>query len=164
MQFLGQLVVDGNRLVSLFMCQNDPGCCDEWDPGAGGNAAFVFETGGALELLEPPADGETALEGTWGASLSDAEVAEADVPEFGSAYDVARERATDRRQVLGMLGGQPAWIQADETPSCDACAQPMRFVAQLEEGPDYRTAMNFGSGSAYVFRCDCDAAKLLWQQ
>ena len=29
----------------------------------------------------------------------------------------------------------------------------MRFVAQLEEGPDHRTAMNFGGGVGYLFDC-----------
>ena len=42
----------------------------------------------------------------------------------------------------------------------------MRFLAQLEEGPDWRTEMNFGGGGCgYVFDCTCrsGSAKLLWQ-
>ena len=42
----------------------------------------------------------------------------------------------------------------------------MQMVAQLEEGPENRTGMNFGGrGSAYVFRCGCahGSAKMLWQ-
>lgn len=30
MQFLGKLSV-GDRIEQIFMCQNDPGLCDEWD-------------------------------------------------------------------------------------------------------------------------------------
>ena len=49
MQFLAQVRVDDVEpdaagLLSIFMCQNDPGLCEEWDPVAGGNRAFVFGT------------------------------------------------------------------------------------------------------------------------
>ena len=68
----------------------------------------------------------------------------------------------------GQIGGEPSWVQNEETPDCDACGKPMQLAAQLEEGPDHRTAMNFGSGSGcgYVFRCGCSQpalGKLLWQ-
>ena len=67
--------------------------------------------------------------------------------------------------MLGQLAGAPSWLQGDETPVCAACQNRMRFVAQLEEGPDHNTAMNFGGGCAYVFDCSCGAAtgKMLWQ-
>jgi hypothetical protein len=41
----------------------------------------------------------------------------------------------------------------------------MPFVAQLEEGPDRRTAMNFGdTGNGYAFACaPCGQALFLWQ-
>ena len=69
--------------------------------------------------------------------------------------DNARENwKGNKRDVLGQLYGEPSWIQGDETPECDCCNKPMRFVAQLEEGPDHRTAMNFGGGGvAYLFDC-----------
>jgi hypothetical protein len=81
-------------------------------------------------------------------------------------YDKARENwKGNRREVLGQLYGKASWIQGDETPACDCCKKPMRFVAQLEEGPDYRTAMNFGGcGVAYIFDCkEGKSAKFLWQ-
>jgi uncharacterized protein YecT (DUF1311 family) len=41
MQFLGQLRLknqfDGEPLLLLFMCQNNPSLCDEWDANADGN-------------------------------------------------------------------------------------------------------------------------------
>jgi hypothetical protein len=42
--------------------------------------------------------------------------------------------------VLGQLGGQPKWLQYDETPGGPECVKPMSFVVLLEEGHDYRTA------------------------
>jgi hypothetical protein len=70
------------------------------------------------------------------------------------------------RQILGHIGGEPSWIQGDQTPTCDNCGSNMIFVAQLEEGPDRATEMNFGgAGCAYVFRCSCGqpSGKFLWQ-
>jgi len=85
-------------------------------------------------------------------------------------YDEARDawcesNGTGGRKILGQVGGEPAWIQGDEQPACDACDAPMDFVAQLEEGPDAGTAMNFGGRCAYVYRCTCGAGqpKMLWQ-
>ena len=41
----------------------------------------------------------------------------------------------------------------------------MRFVAQLEEGPDHITAMNSsGGGAAYLFDCkEGKTTKFLWK-
>lgn len=72
----------------------------------------------------------------------------------GDSYDDARDDyPSHRRDVLGHISDRPEWIQGDETPKCDCCGQTMRFVAQLEEGPDYETAMNFGGGCGYLFDC-----------
>lgn len=163
MQFLGQLLLP-EGLMALFMCQNDPGMCDEWDANAGGTAAFVVDPTEPLVTLDAPSEGETTLGASWGAKVLEVEVSPEDIEEYGSAYDVAREAQPSGRQVLGVLGGEPPWIQGDETPVCDGCDERMQPVALLEEGPDHTTAMNFGGGCAYVFRCDCGSAKLLWQQ
>lgn len=66
---------------------------------------------------------------------------------------------------MGFIGRAPDCLHADETPSCNSCAKKMGFVAQLDEGQDHRTGMNFGGGGcAYLFACDdCDEAKILWQ-
>ncbi len=163
MQFLGQLRLEGDRLLLLFMCQNDPGMCDEWDAEAGGNAALIVSTEGTLEPLPPPAEGEHTLGATWGAREATVTVDAAEIEEFMTAYDVARDRQ-EGRAVLGALGGDPAWVQGDETPSCEHCASPMTLAAQLEEGPNMETCMNFGGGVAFAFTCGCGRAKLLWQQ
>jgi hypothetical protein len=164
MQFQGQLRTgahDGDDLLLLFMCQSDPGMCDEWDANGGGNKVVAVRAAGAV--LAKPADKEIGLRPTSYAATI--------VTVAGEDYDTARSEWSQssgkgQRQVLGQIGGRPAWLQGEEIPSCDACSEPMSFVAQLEEGPDARTAMNFGGGGcAYVYRCMCsdNQAKMLWQ-
>lgn len=162
MQFLGQLgQPQVERLMLLFLCQNEPGACEDWDADRGANAVILVEEGG-LVLAQPPIEGDVQRNICHGvASLS------VDALDYGHAIDAWRESHPDRaRHILGKLGGSPYWLQHDETPNCDNCDQPMHFVAQLEEGPEAATAMNFAVGCAYVFDCECSgspSAKLLWQ-
>lgn len=158
MMFLAHLP-SAEGAVAVFMCQNDPGLCQEWDPAFGGNAAYVFT--GALVAAVVPAAGETRL-----AEVSALETSDVDA----AGYTTAREgwaAATGRsvREALGKLGGAPEWIQGDETPVCPGCGAPMDFGVQLEEGRDPRTGMNFGGGGCgYVFACGpCERAAFLWQ-
>ena len=67
------------------------------------------------------------------------------------------------------LGGDPDWVQDEDTPVCDCCGQPMSFVAQIDSiehqnrlNPLSRPALGekdymFGDvGMLYVFYCfDC---------
>jgi hypothetical protein len=161
MQFLGQVrIPEEPKLVLLFMCQNEPGLCGEWEPDGGGNRAIVVSTHGLAEV-QPPGGGVTVREARYGAR----EVASS----LGS-YDEARDAWSKEpgrrgRDVLGQILGTPGWVQADETPTCGACGKAMRFLAQLEQGPDSKAEMNFGGGCAYVFDCPCSqhSARLLWQ-
>ena len=166
MQFLGRISVPADesresRFVQIFMCQNDPGCCNEWDPAAGGNFVLVTPSA-AIEAVEVPQTGLTLRETTYGAMI-----VSLSTPDYESArreWSAANARPT--REVLGQIFGAPAWIQGDETPTCADCGRSMEFLAQLEEGPDWRTEMNFGGGGcAYVFECSCGSSigKLLWQ-
>ena len=159
MQFLGKLVTD-KGIEQIFMCQNDPGLCEEWDSNRGGNKVIVT-TAGELEFVQPPEGDDTTRETSYGSAIVECE---------SNDYDEARKiwaenNGVSPRQVLGQIYGNPSWIQGDETPTCDTCKKPMRFVAQLEEGPDWETEMNFGGGGcAYLFDCSCDfSAKFLWQ-
>jgi hypothetical protein len=128
---------------------------------AGGNCAIVVPTG-TLAEVQAPEGGVTMRETRYGARQVTSPL---------NDYDAAREawcKESGRkgREVLGQILGTPTWIQADETPKCDACAKPMRFLAQLEQGPEWKTEMNFGGGGcAYVFDCSCaeHSAKFLWQ-
>ncbi|GLQ98779.1 hypothetical protein [Dyella mobilis] len=164
MQFLGQLRSGealGDRLLLLFECQNRPGLCDDWDADGGGNAVMVVATE-SPQLVQAPPVGETTRPIRHGASVVRVEAGN---------YDQARQQWASQagkaaRDVLGQLGGEPSWIQGDETPSCNTCGERMAFVAQLEEGPEARSAMNFGGGGcAYLFQCGgCEtSAKMLWQ-
>lgn len=76
------------------------------------------------------------------------------------------EKNKDVSNVVGVYGGQPAWIQYPEVPKCNHCKKKMRFVAQLEEGLYNMPIANFGfGGCGYVFDCPCseDSTKLVWQ-
>lgn len=159
MQFLGKLAVN-ERIEQIFMCQNDPGLCEEWDANGGANAV-VITTAKERESVRPPEGGVTTKSTSYSAVVVDFE---------SDNYDEARRQwARDNnvslRQVLGKMFGAPSWLQGDETPRCDTCQKPMRFVAQLEQGPDSQDEMNFGGGGcAYLFDCVCDSsAKFLWQ-
>ncbi|VVP44542.1 DUF1963 domain-containing protein [Pseudomonas fluorescens] len=166
MQFLGQIALDDRdvkRLALVFMCQDDPGMCDEWDASSGGNRVIVVAAADdAWQLAELPEGDSLVRDTVYGARLEDVD---------SGGYDDASQQWAQKnhcspRQILGQLEGEPSWIQPDETPTCDLCGNNMKFIAQLEQGPDHRTEMNFGGGgSAYVFRCSCiqHTAKFLWQ-
>ncbi|KJS63329.1 hypothetical protein VM95_03810 [Streptomyces rubellomurinus] len=183
MQFLAQVLLDdlgrhtgqgaaeGRDVLALFMCQNDPGMCEEWDPQAGGNRALLFPTA-ALQPIPVPTldedededdDREPILLGAVSAIAYEEPSTAAD---YGQACkDWASRPGRTQLDVLGQLGGRPAWLQNDETPACPACAGEMPLVVQLEEGRDHATAMNFGGrGEAYAFACEpCAQAVFLWQ-
>jgi uncharacterized protein YwqG len=75
------------------------------------------------------------------------------------------------------LGGEPDWIQGDETPNCSSCGQPMVFVGQIdsiehdnEHNPLRRDCLGhqdymFGDvGMIYVFFCfECGNSRSLEQ-
>lgn len=144
MQFLAHLPL-GIGVVAVFFCQNDPGMCDDWDATGGANQACLFT--GELSRATVPDEGETLL----------------------SAVTALRCRPADMptgEPVLGRLGGEPDWLQSDETPGCPRCTARMTFTAELEEGHDFTTSANFGGGGrGYVFTCSpCSEASFLWQR
>ena len=154
MQYLGRIKTDLG-LEQIFMCQNDPGMCEEWEADAGGNRVIIVGNGQLRQFS--PQDTETGLRRTaYGAKIIGVEA-------DGYSGAIASTQAPDRA-ILGCLGGEPEWWQGNQTPDCVCCGKPMRFVAQLEEGPDHRTAMNFGGGIGYLFDCPVGrTGKFLWQ-
>jgi hypothetical protein len=154
MQFLAQVPLTEKERGLVFMCQNQPGLCDEWAPDAGGNAVIVVPVESPV-AIQPPSQGETTLpfQMDLGVLL------------YEQAYEAALRDPALKRSVLGKLYGTPDWIQADETPLCNACGAAMRFVGQFEQATDGKAEMNFGGGLAYLFSCSCTStsAKFLWQ-
>jgi hypothetical protein len=169
MCFLGQIPHE-QHLLSVFMCDNNPGMCEQWDPEAGGNTVIASPVDGGLELVDPPSEGETLLwkmdNGTkshpsWGATTKTVEVDDDELDEDDDAYMQASEDGDF--EDIGYLGGDPSWIQGEETPSCASCNKPMTFVAGINEGPD-EGPINLGdAGMGYVFACACGQARFLWQ-
>lgn len=145
LQYQGKIKTDiGYELIFMYNC-------DDW-----GSSPVIIVDSENLEFYHPQ-DSEMALRQTeYGAKIVNADEED---------YDTARENwEGNRRLVLGQLYGEPSWIQGDETPKCDCCNKKMRFVAQLEEGPDHNTDMNFGGGCGYLFDCkEGKTAKFLSQ-
>ncbi|MER7957115.1 hypothetical protein [Streptomyces sp. NPDC096030] len=76
------------------------GMCEEWDPVAGGNRAYVFPAEGLLPATAP-AVGETRLDKV---SVLVARPVEAET--YGEEDTFG---PVDGKEVLGQLGGQPYW-------------------------------------------------------
>ena len=163
--FLGQINLAETQIESLagrrqtlllFQCANNPGMCDDWDPDAGGNAAVLVRDG--KKSIKPPKLGETTSDQEIFVQLVayDASVCiETDDDNYVTIFE-------SEEGIVGKTGGNPVWIQDDETPSCE-CGQIMRFVAIIEEC----SVSNFGGGGAgYAFVCEAckSSAKFLWQQ
>lgn len=134
---------NANRYLLVFQCQANPGMCDDWDPDAGANSVLIISTSDPLQF-----------EGAGELSVGDADIASGN--DFADFMDANPD-------CVGLCGGSPVWIQADETPTCD-CGTTMKFIAQVDEvaHPDF----NFGGGGgcSYIFQCpDCEKAKFLWQ-
>ncbi|NII39999.1 hypothetical protein E9228_000618 [Curtobacterium flaccumfaciens] len=154
MQFTAQIEHEGT-LVSVFVCQFDPGTCASWEADSGANAAFVFR-GRDLRLAEYPAsphgdpdDPEPAwppvTDDEYLLGLAAATTPSDEDEQLGVPDDV---------WFAGQYGGEPDWIQDDETPD------GLRFVASIESGP---LEFDFGDGGcAYVFS-DGQRAAVLWQ-
>ncbi|WP_058726437.1 DUF1963 domain-containing protein [Curtobacterium luteum] len=155
MQFTAQIEHRGT-LVSVFVCQFDPGSCDSWDADSGANAAFVFSGRDLVSADRPvsphgdPDDPDPAYPPLLADSmlLGTAPVTDAGDDTVSAALDAAGA------VVAGQYGGEPDWLQEDETPA------GLAFVASIESGP---LGFDFGdAGRAYVFS-DGVRAAVLWQ-
>lgn len=170
MQFVAQIELSQTekdaRLLSIFMCNHAADDCSTGSPDSGANRAFVF-TGPLHPVAEPDdADPEDdVVMDACAARLVEVD-ASAEQPEydFDVEYDLARrlwwKQNPDRSEdLLGQLGGEPSWCQAEDTPHCLSCSRPMALAAQLSEH-----GANFGTGEAYAFHCPtCATATFQWQ-
>ncbi|MEU7415323.1 YwqG family protein [Streptomyces antibioticus] len=169
LQFFAHLPVE-DGVLSVFVCQNDPGACEFWDATSSANRVHLFPR----EELQPvavPETGVTLLPVTSAirnhvVTLDPEEVDDHDDDDDDDdlapdPYDLARsgwkrepeERFGKQREVLGSLGGSPSYLEDDRVPACRSCTRSMEFAAHLEEGISARTAMNLGGQLGYVFVC-----------
>ncbi|WP_331769335.1 hypothetical protein OG948_36770 (plasmid) [Embleya sp. NBC_00888] len=163
LQFFAHLPVE-DGVLSVFVCQNDPGACESWDATSGANRVYLFPRE-ELQPVDVPATGMTLLPATSAirthvVTLDPAE--DDDHDELApDAYDLARsgwkrepdERFGRQREVLGSLGGSPSYLEDDRLPACPSCTGTMEFAAHLEEGFSAQSAMNLGGRLGYVFVC-----------
>ena len=163
LQFFAHLPVE-DGVLSVFLCQNDPGACEFWDASSSANRVYLFPR----EELRPVAVPEAGLTLLPATSAIRTHVVTID-PEDAcdeegiepDAYDLARsgwkwepeERFGKQREVLGSLGGSPSYLEDDRLPVCPSCTGTMEFAAHLEEGIARETSMNLGGQLGYVFVC-----------
>ncbi|KOV18740.1 hypothetical protein ADK90_20025 [Streptomyces sp. XY413] len=163
LQFFAHLPVE-DGVLSVFLCQNDPGACEFWDVSSSANRVHLFPR----EELRPvavPEAGLTLLPATSAIRTHVVTIDREDAcDEEGiepDAYDLARsgwkrepeDRFGKEREVLGSLGGSPSYLEDDRLPVCPSCTGTMEFAAHLEEGTTRETAMNLGGQLGYVFVC-----------
>lgn len=124
--------------IAVFQCGETE--CEPWDPARGGNRVLLLgESDLAAEPPKPPAGCEHARP----QSIAYGK------PRF--ELDPEKEEVEEQPDGNSKLGGFPGWVQHPEVPTCDACAKPMRFVAQLAGN---EAGMNFGDvGVGYLFIC-----------
>ncbi|MEX0171437.1 hypothetical protein [Streptomyces sp. LMG1-1-1.1] len=163
LQFFAHLPVE-DGVLSVFVCQNEPGACEFWDATAGANRVCLFFREG-LRPVAVPETGVTLLPATSAIRTHvvtlDPEVNDDHAEVAPDAYDLARsgwkrgpeETFGKQREVLGSLGGSPSYLEDDRLPTCPSCTGAMEFAAHLEEGISARTAMNLGGQLGYVFIC-----------
>ncbi|MEU9088143.1 hypothetical protein [Streptomyces sp. NPDC048357] len=166
LQFFAHLPVE-DGVLSVFVCQNDPGACEFWDASSGANRVYLFPREG-LQPVAVPEAGVTLLPTTSAIRThvvtldpEDTDDHDDDDELVPDAYDLARsgwkrepeERFGKQREVLGSLAGSPSYLEDDRLPACPSCAGTMEFAAHLEEGISSQTAMNLGGQLGYVFVC-----------
>ncbi|MCM2393911.1 YwqG family protein [Streptomyces albipurpureus] len=162
LQFFAHLHVEYG-VLSVFVCQNDPGACEFWDAASGANRVYLFPREGLRPVVVPEM-GVTLLPATSAirTHVVTLDPEEDDHDELApDPYDLARsgwkrepeERFGKQREVLGSLGGSPSYLEDDRLPSCPSCTGATEFAAHLEEGISTQTAMNLGGQLGYVFVC-----------
>ncbi|WP_333732729.1 hypothetical protein [Streptomyces sp. IBSBF 3010] len=161
LRFFAHLPVE-DGVLSVFVCQNDPGMCEFWAAGSGANRVHLFPREG-LRPVAVPETGVTVLPVVSAIRTQVVTVDPEDCDEDAEpdAYDLGRagwrrepgERFGKQREVLGSLGGSPSYLEYDRVPACPSCSVAMEFAAHLEEGITREAAMNLGGQLGYVFVC-----------
>lgn len=135
MTFIGQFRLDTDnevRLAYLFMS----GCEGSWEPDGGENAVIIQPDGRVPDFIAV----EALHEG----------------PALPREDHLPVEQPVDDDEPWEFLGGEPVWLQFDETPG-----PGWRLIAQLTD----RLGHNFGDGGVgYAFISpDGAEGRFLWQ-
>lgn len=134
------------RMLNVFQCNHDPGMCENWEGGAGGNACFVVEPEDLLRGLseQPGDDPEIEFEATiaeWetqedGISPEDAQLF-FPAPDHNSNHNPTSRSITDFDPTTSTrLGGVPFWMQSPR----EAPQGGWTFVGQLDNTVSFRRA------------------------
>ena len=161
-QIPAALGVEVQRMAYVFLSDNglDGTVEASWESQAGENAVILQP--GPFDALVPvsaQAQGPTLLVRRETASLLDRLLGRKRIT-FESSEFCVRLIETDDPERGTCIGGEPAWLQADETPADG----PWRFLMQIDSlCPDW--FLNLGdAGMAYVFLSpDGLRARMLWQ-
>ena len=166
------------RTLYIFMCQQDPGMCEDWDADGGANACLLLDQdeqqNGAVYDIDAPTTGDAVPIHAWlrrASQLTEQEahiLAHQDYP-----ANMSEDTLSDlwKKKIDGNthMGGIPDWIQ-----SADEGYRPgWEFVGQIESGLQYLKQddrrditdplhvdeaasfqvdkFNFGGGAAYLF-------------
>ena len=72
-------------------------------------------------------------------------------PETDEARNVVGYKWNEEAGKRHKLGGEPDWMQGDESPICPSCREPKTFYAQIDSiGDQFDLA---DCGMIYVFVC-----------
>ncbi|PRY32668.1 hypothetical protein [Umezawaea tangerina] len=139
MRFLGQIALPGERLVYLFMTEDEEYVDDTWEPEGGENACLV-QPGPVPSFLRVS---DQATGPTYG-------------PDF--AVDLMPTRG-ETGSADNLVGGYPEWVQNNDWPEGD-----YRFLAQFGDLP-FEKQPNFGdAGTGYAFVDEmAGEGRFLWQ-
>jgi hypothetical protein len=147
MQFMAQIhLADAessfpDALLLLFMCAEPASLCEVGPPRAAGNRALCVARRD-LALASPPEGAGHALRDLEALRLVD----------LVGSYEEARLKVGPGEFVWGHVG-EPAQSVSKHIPQCDQCGRAMRFVVELEQGPNEETAFNFNGVTAFAYAC-----------
>ncbi|MBM82305.1 MAG: hypothetical protein CMJ78_17195 [Planctomycetaceae bacterium] len=180
MDFLAQISLKDPMQLSrkfdmayAFMCPADSDC-ETWDPWSGSNCVILQRHSENAYVGTRRATPDFGSYPDYKVTFSESAEPDVDTADVDVASRLRTQVSSETK-----IGGVPAWIQSNESPTCPECGGDMAFIAQLKAELDgqlpadrgqwenYHT-LKFGDvGLGYLFLCkdECcaDGAAFLWQ-